>query len=111
MHRLAERADIFLTNLTDDRRTRYGVVTAADIHAVNPTALYTLLTGYGTTGPLAGKPAYDWTAFFARGGVSSVIGEPGGPRLGFDPVRATTPPRLRCSRPRWRHCANATEPA
>ena len=84
VHRLAEQADIFLTNLTDERRERYRV-TSADVLAVNPTIVYTLLTGYGTSGPLAGKPAYDWTAFFARGGVSSVIGEPGAPPPGFRP--------------------------
>ena len=35
---------------------------------------------------IAGKPGYDWTAFFAKGGVSALIGEPGAPPPGFRPA-------------------------
>ena len=84
VHRLAAGADIFLTNLTEDRLARYRL-RAEDLEASCPRLVYALLGGYGSTGPLAGKPGYDWTAFFARGGVSSVIGEPGGPPPAFRP--------------------------
>jgi crotonobetainyl-CoA:carnitine CoA-transferase CaiB-like acyl-CoA transferase len=84
VHRLARLCDVVLTNLTDDRRARYRL-DAADIHTVNPGAVYALVTGYGTVGPWAGRPAYDMTAFFARGGVSSLIGEPGAPPPAFRP--------------------------
>ena len=84
VHRLAEGADIFLTNLTDDRRARYRL-TPEPLLARNPRLVYTLLTGYGTNGPLAGKPGYDWTSFFARGGLSSLLVEPGQPPPAFRP--------------------------
>jgi crotonobetainyl-CoA:carnitine CoA-transferase CaiB-like acyl-CoA transferase len=84
VHRLVERADVFITNLTDERRVRYRL-TPPDLLAVQPRLVYSSVGGYGSTGPAAGKPGYDWTAFFARGGVSSVIGEPDDPPLAFRP--------------------------
>ncbi len=84
VHRLAAGCDVVLTNLTDDRRARYRL-TAADVHSVNPAAVYAVVTGYGAVGPEAGRPAYDMTAFFARGGLSSLIGEPGAPPPMFRP--------------------------
>ncbi len=84
VHRLAAQADVFVTNLTADRLARYRL-RAEDLEPSCPGMIHASLGGYGSTGPLAGKPGYDWTAFFARGGVSSVIGEPGGPPPAFRP--------------------------
>ncbi|MGI9596377.1 MAG: CaiB/BaiF CoA transferase family protein [Acidimicrobiales bacterium] len=84
VHRLAATADVFLTNLTAERQQRFAM-TAADIHGVAPTAIHTSLTGYGTAGPDADRLAYDMTAFFARGGIQSLVAEPGGPPAGFRP--------------------------
>lgn len=84
IHRLARDADVFLTNLTVERQQRFGL-TAADIHRVAPTVVHTSLTGYGTTGPDADRLAYDMTAFFARGGIQSLVTEPGGPPAAFRP--------------------------
>jgi crotonobetainyl-CoA:carnitine CoA-transferase CaiB-like acyl-CoA transferase len=84
VHRLAAGADVFLTNLTDERRVRYRL-TADDVLAANPAAVYALVGGYGTEGPLGGRPAYDMTAFFARGGVQGLLGEPTGPPPAFRP--------------------------
>ncbi len=84
VHRLAATCDVFLTNLTEERCARYRL-TAADIHAVAPTAIHAHVGGYGPEGPAAGKPAYDMTAFFARGGLSAILGEPDGPPPAFRP--------------------------
>ncbi|MEZ5233522.1 MAG: CoA transferase [Acidimicrobiales bacterium] len=84
VHRLVAGAELFITNLTEDRRTRYRLQ-PADLLAVQPTLVYGSVGGYGSVGPAAGKPGYDWTAFFARGGVQSVIGEPDDPPLAFRP--------------------------
>lgn len=84
VHRLAADADIFITNLTEDRLTRYRLQ-PGDLEPIRPSLIYASLGGYGSVGPMAGKPGYDWTAFFARGGVSSVLGEPGGPPPSFRP--------------------------
>lgn len=84
VHRLAADADVVLTNLTAERQQRFGL-TADEIHAVAPTAIHTSLTGYGTEGPDADRLAYDMTAFFARGGIQSLVTEPGGPPAAFRP--------------------------
>jgi crotonobetainyl-CoA:carnitine CoA-transferase CaiB-like acyl-CoA transferase len=84
VHRLAARSDVFVTNLTDDRLARYRL-RSDDLRDVRQDLVYASLGGYGSVGPLAGKPGYDWTAFFARGGVSSLLGEPDGPPPAFRP--------------------------
>ncbi|MDH3681500.1 MAG: CoA transferase [Acidimicrobiia bacterium] len=84
VHDLAATADVFITNLTAERQRRFGL-TADDIHGVAPSAIHTSLTGYGTEGPDAERLAYDMTAFFARGGVQSLVAEPGGPPAAFRP--------------------------
>ena len=47
VRRLCERADVFLTNLTQPRRERYGLTEEA-LRAVRPAIIYASLTGYGT---------------------------------------------------------------
>lgn len=84
VHRLAATADVFLTNLTRERQERFKL-SADEIHAVAPTTIHTSLTGYGTEGPEADRLAYDMTAFFARGGIQSLVREPGGPPAAFRP--------------------------
>lgn len=84
VHRLAAHADVFLTNLTAERQQRFAM-TAAEIHRAAPTVVHTSLTGYGTSGPEAGRLAYDMTAFFARAGIQHLVAEPGGPPAAFRP--------------------------
>jgi crotonobetainyl-CoA:carnitine CoA-transferase CaiB-like acyl-CoA transferase len=75
VHRLCERADLFLTNLTQPRRERYRLTEDA-VCAVNPRIVYTSLTGYGTRGPDATRPGFDYAAFWARSGIMGTLGEP-----------------------------------
>ena len=84
VHALARTADVFITNLTIERQQRFGL-DAATIRDLAPTVIHTSLTGYGTDGPEAGRLAYDMTAFFARGGIQSLVAEPGGPPAAFRP--------------------------
>lgn len=84
IHRLATTADVFVTNLTADRMARYSL-TAADLRPVAPRCIHASFSGYGTTGPDADRLAYDMTAFFARGGVQSLVSDPGGPPPAFRP--------------------------
>jgi crotonobetainyl-CoA:carnitine CoA-transferase CaiB-like acyl-CoA transferase len=74
VHRLARDADVFITNLTRDRLERYRL-TRHDIRACAPTAVYAVLSGFGTTGPDAHRQAFDQTAFWARSGAMSVFGD------------------------------------
>ncbi|MBI4498826.1 MAG: CoA transferase [Chloroflexi bacterium] len=76
--RLAERADIFLTNLVPARRERYGL-TYTDLAPRNPRLISLGFSGYGTTGPDRDRLGFDYAAFWARSGIMSLVGEPGGP--------------------------------
>jgi len=78
VRRLVRRADVFLTNLTTPRRTKYGL-DFASVSAENPRIVYTSLTGYGTTGPDQGRPGFDFAAFWARSGLMASLGEPPSP--------------------------------
>jgi crotonobetainyl-CoA:carnitine CoA-transferase CaiB-like acyl-CoA transferase len=68
IHRLVERADVFLCNLLPHRQERFGL-DAATLKGVNPKIVHATLTGYGTNGPDALRPGYDVTAFFGRSGI------------------------------------------
>ena len=56
--RLAETADVLLTNIRPKATTRLGL-SYADVAAVNPRIIYAALVGYGQSGPYADRPAYD----------------------------------------------------
>lgn len=70
--RLVEQADVFLTNMLPTSLDRLGLG-VADLRAVNPRLVYARGHGYGVRGPDAGKPAYDATAFWARGGLGDTL--------------------------------------
>ncbi len=74
VHTLARQADVFITNLTQPRLARYKL-TDADVHALSPSAIYGVLSGFGTTGSDAERQAFDQTAFWARSGAMSIFGD------------------------------------
>ncbi|MCP4005757.1 MAG: CoA transferase [bacterium] len=76
--KLCSRADVFITNLTQPRRKRYGLGFEA-LKKANPRLVYTSLTGYGTHGPDADRPGFDYSAFWARSGIMGLMGEPPSP--------------------------------
>jgi CoA:oxalate CoA-transferase len=49
-----------------------------DLHPRFPGLIYAAVSGFGHTGPLATRPAYDMVVQ-AMGGVMSITGQPGGP--------------------------------
>jgi len=79
--RLVEQADVLVTNLTPGRLERYGLG-PEQLCQANPRLVYGLVTGQGSSGPERDRLAFDVTAFFGRGGVTGLLGEPGG-----DPVQ------------------------
>lgn len=79
---MAALADVFITNLLPGRLDRYGL-TPEQLHEVNPGLVYGIVSGYGTEGPDADRIAFDLTAFFGRGGVMSLVGEPDEPPPAF----------------------------
>lgn len=78
--RMVSEADIFITNLTAPRIARYDLGRET-LQALNPRLIYVVLTGYGTRGPDNAKTAFDYSAFWSRSGIMSLIGEPGGPPM------------------------------
>jgi crotonobetainyl-CoA:carnitine CoA-transferase CaiB-like acyl-CoA transferase len=80
VHRLAASADIFITNLLQPRRERYGLA-IDDIRAANDRIIYVSFSGYGTEGPDAGRAGFDYAAFWARSGVMNLLGDPDAPPI------------------------------
>jgi len=83
-HRIAAAADVVVENY------RPGVAARLEVDydtlaALNPRLIYASISGFGQTGPYAGRPGYDLMAQGASG-VMSVTGEPGG-----DPVKCGIP--------------------
>jgi crotonobetainyl-CoA:carnitine CoA-transferase CaiB-like acyl-CoA transferase len=74
VHTLARRADVFITNLTRPRLERYRLG-ESDVHAIAPSAVYAVLSGFGTRGPDSERQAFDQSAFWARTGAMSIFGD------------------------------------
>ena len=56
--KLCEGADVFIQNFRPGVVDRMGIG-EADIRAVAPNIVYVSISGFGATGPYAGKPVYD----------------------------------------------------
>jgi crotonobetainyl-CoA:carnitine CoA-transferase CaiB-like acyl-CoA transferase len=78
LRRMSERVDVFLTNLVQQRRERYGL-TYDEVRAVSPRIVYASFSGYGTRGPDRNRPGFDYAAFWARSGLMGLLGEPPSP--------------------------------
>ena len=73
---LISGADVFVTNVRAAGLRRLGL-DFESVAADNPRLVYGLITGYGTTGPDADRPAYDVAAFWARAGIAELLTRPG----------------------------------
>jgi crotonobetainyl-CoA:carnitine CoA-transferase CaiB-like acyl-CoA transferase len=73
---LAQKADALVENFPVGTLGRYGL-DYATLSALNPRLVFVSCTGFGQTGPYAGKKGYD-TVFQAMGGIMSLTGEKGG---------------------------------
>ncbi len=58
LRRLAERTDVFISNMRPAALGRLGLA-AADLAAVNPRIVHCSIVGFGTDGPYRDLPAYD----------------------------------------------------
>lgn len=68
LYKLAESADVFVTNLLPGSRSR-ALIDVEHIRAHNPKIIYARGHGYGTRGAEADRGAFDMAAYFARGGI------------------------------------------
>ena len=73
--RLLSSADVVLHNFPPERACRFGLDWDV-LHAAHPTVVVGLVSSYGSSGPLAGAPAYDLVAQ-ARAGLLTAHASPG----------------------------------
>ncbi|MEW6661090.1 MAG: CaiB/BaiF CoA transferase family protein [Bacillota bacterium] len=73
---LAQKVDVVVENFRPGTMDRLGLG-AKSLRAINPALIYAACSGFGQTGPWAGKPAYDMIVQGA-GGMMSITGQPGG---------------------------------
>ncbi|TYK44460.1 CaiB/BaiF CoA transferase family protein [Actinomadura decatromicini] len=76
---MAARCDVFMTSFLPGNRAKLGI-DLDDIRAVNPDVIYVRADAVGPAGPDAGKPGYDMSAFWARGGIAHALTEEGAER-------------------------------
>lgn len=74
VHRLCEKADVFMCNLLPKRQQKFKL-DPDSLFKVNSRLVHATLTGYGTTGDEAWRPGYDVTAFFGRSGLYDAMRE------------------------------------
>ncbi|MBV8964630.1 MAG: CoA transferase [Mycobacteriaceae bacterium] len=84
LHRLLDRADVLVSNLTPGSTARLGVA-PDDMATRHPEVIAVEIDGYGPGGPISHKRAYD-LLIQAESGVCAVTGRPGEPAKPGPPV-------------------------
>ena len=89
VRRLARSADAFVENFRTGALDRMGLG-YEDLRELNPGLVYCSISGYGRTGPDAGRPGYDFVVQ-AEGGFMGITGPEDGPpyRVGVPIVDIT----------------------
>lgn len=77
--RLITGATVLVENFRPGTLKRYGFDYEA-LRELNPGLIYCSISGYGQTGPYAGRPGYDFVAQ-AESGIMAVTGEVGGEQV------------------------------
>lgn len=73
-HRLIAKADVFVTNVRVEALKKIGL-SYEQLKPQYPGLIFAQILGYGEKGPLKDKPGFDYTAYFARGGVMASLME------------------------------------
>ncbi|WP_082657054.1 CaiB/BaiF CoA transferase family protein [Pseudomonas citronellolis] len=84
VRRLARQADVVIENYKSGSLARHGL-DYESLSDGNPGLIYVSITGFGQTGPMAGRPGYDYI-FQGFGGLMSYTGHPDG-EPGAGPLR------------------------
>jgi formyl-CoA transferase len=85
LERLIDSADVFITNIPRMESLRRANIDPDTLRKRNPRLVYAALSGYGHTGPKAGRSGYDIIAQ-GEAGLMALTGEPDG-----GPCRFPTP--------------------
>lgn len=78
LYRLAETSDVFLTSFLPAARQRLRI-DLEHIRERNPDIVYVRGSGQGVRGPEAEKGGYDSAAYWSRGGIADMLGDPAAP--------------------------------
>lgn len=70
--RLIAQSDVFITNIREKSLKKLGL-DYESLKAKFPKLVYGYVTGYGEKGPDKDLPGFDFTAFFARGGMLGTL--------------------------------------
>ena len=84
LHRLLERADVLVSNLTPGATAKLGIA-PDDLAARHPELIAVEIDGYGPGGPLSHKRAYDLLVQ-AESGACSITGFAGAPAKAGPPI-------------------------
>jgi CoA:oxalate CoA-transferase len=79
LRRLVADADVILDNLREPQRVALGL-SYPQLEKINPRIVSCSVTGFGSDGPYADRPAYD-IVVEALGGIMSLTGPAGGPSV------------------------------
>jgi len=79
LRRLMEKSDVLIDNFRPGVLNRLNL-TEEDVRQINPNLIHCSITGFGSTGPYADRPAYDAVAQ-AVSGMSSIQIDPGVARV------------------------------
>ena len=79
LKRIAATMDVFVTNIRPDAQQRLGV-DAESLRAAAPRLIHCSITGFGTGGPYAGRPAYDTVIQGVSGVAGTFAASTGEPR-------------------------------
>lgn len=74
MRKLLEKADVFVCNVRRIESLQKVKLDPETVHAYNPRLIYCSITGYGRTGPYAGRGGYDLVAQ-GEAGLMAATGE------------------------------------
>ncbi len=85
LHQLLSTADVFITNVPRAESLKRAHIDYDTVRAVHPRMIYAAISGYGHTGPKAGRSGYDVVAQ----GEAGLMAMTGGPDDG--PMRFPTP--------------------
>lgn len=72
LEKLLAQCDVFITNLRPDPLRRMGL-DYDTLHAKYPALVMGYVSGYGENGPDKDLPGFDFTAYFARGGIMGTM--------------------------------------
>ncbi len=86
LKKLVKGVDVLIENFATGVMDRLGLG-YEDLRKINPSLIYTSITGFGHTGPDAKRVAYDMLAQ-ARGGIMAVTGYKDGPPIKPGPALA-----------------------